>query len=449
MNIVIIGNGISGTTAARHIRKLSNHNITIISSETPHFFSRTALMYIYMGHMRFEDTKPYEDNFWEKNNINLLQAYVQNIDFNSKKIHLDNNNSMDYDKLILAVGSKSNKFGWPGENLDGVSGLYSIQDLQTIEKHSPNVNRAVIVGGGLIGIELAEMFSSRKIEVTFLVRENSYWDMILPREESSMVNNIIQHHNIDLRLSTELSEIIPNDQGKVKAIKTKNGDTIECEFVGLTAGVRPNIEFLSGTGLEINKGILVHEDLSTNIPDVYAIGDCAELKNPPTNRRSIEAVWYVGRMMGETVAHSIVGNQQSYQPGVWFNSAKFFDTEYQVYGQVSGQMPEKHKSYFWQYKTLPISIRIVYDENDDSVVGFNLMGIRFRHEVCEKWIQEKYKLKDVISNIGLAFFDPELYTTYEQKIIETYNNQFDANLTFDKKSKRLKFVNRFLQKMQS
>ena len=86
MHVVIIGNGISGITAARHIRKLSDHQITVISSETDHFFSRTALMYVYMGHMRYEDIKPYEDWFWEKNKIGLLNAYVENIDFNAKSL---------------------------------------------------------------------------------------------------------------------------------------------------------------------------------------------------------------------------------------------------------------------------------------------------------------------------------------------------------------------------
>lgn len=449
MNIVIIGNGISGTTAARHIRKLSNHSITIISSETSHFYSRTALMYIYMGHMTYEHTKPYEDQFWDKNNISLLQKHVKQIDFENKQLNFDDNQSISYDKLIIAVGSKPNKFGWPGENLNGVSGLYSIQDLQYIEKHSPNIQRAVIVGGGLIGIELAEMYRSRNIDVTFLVREKSYWDMVLPPEESEMVNKSISHHGIDLRLSTELDQIIGDENDNVQSVTTKDGEIIECQFVGLTAGVRPNIDFLKETPLKINKGILVDESLVTNIPDVYAIGDCAELKNPPNNRRSIEAVWYVGRMMGETVAHTIAGKKPLYRPGIWFNSAKFLDIEYQVYGQVSGQLPDHHHSFYWQHEKKDISLRIVFDKKDNTVVGFNLMGIRFRHEVCEKWIQEKFTIKEVLQDLGMAFFDPEMYTTYEKEITRAFNLKFDEDISFRKKSKNLRFINRFLQKIKT
>ena len=127
--VVIIGNGIAGVTAARHIRKLSDKKITIISAETKYFFSRTALTYVYMGHMKFEHTQPYEDWFWKKNKIELVQAYVEKIDFKSKVLHTSDNRDLEYDQLILATGSQPNKFGWPGQNLKGVQGLVSKQDL--------------------------------------------------------------------------------------------------------------------------------------------------------------------------------------------------------------------------------------------------------------------------------------------------------------------------------
>ena len=198
-NIVIIGNGISGVTCARHIRKKDESaQITIISGETDHFFSRTALMYIYMGHMKYEHTKPYEDWFWEKNRINLKRTWVEKIDFEEKVLIFSNKESMTYDVLVLATGSKPNKFGWPGQDLKGVQGMYSYQDLELMESNSKDISRAVIVGGGLIGIEMAEMLNSRKIPVTFLVREKNFWDNILPLEESKMIYRHILEHHIDL-----------------------------------------------------------------------------------------------------------------------------------------------------------------------------------------------------------------------------------------------------------
>ena len=134
MHIVIIGNGITGITAARTIRKHSDHEITVVSGETDYFFSRTALMYIYMGHMQFKDTQPYEPWFWTKNRINLKRGWVKTIDTQNKQLLFSNDDRMPYDKLLIASGAKPNKFGWPGQDLIGVQGLYSYQDLEELEK---------------------------------------------------------------------------------------------------------------------------------------------------------------------------------------------------------------------------------------------------------------------------------------------------------------------------
>lgn len=445
MHIAIIGNGISGITAARFIRKLSDHQITVISAETDHFFSRTALMYIYMGHMRYEDTTPYEDWFWDKNRINLVRAYVEKIDTDAKQLHLNNGKPIQYDKLILATGSASNKFGWPGQDLNRVQGLYSYQDLEGMEAASEGLKRAIIVGGGLIGIEMAEMFHSRHIPVTFLVREKSFWDMAIPHEESQMVNREIIDNGLDLRLETELKEIIDDGNGTACAVITNKGERIECGFVGLTAGVHPNIGFVKNTtSIETQKGILVDNYLRTSVPDVYAIGDCAQMRTPRSGRRPIEAVWYCGRMMGETVAYNVCGKNIEYNPGIWFNSAKFMDIEYQVYGSVLAKPPENHQSLYWEHKGGKKSVRIVYDKNTLEVLGFNLMGIRYRHEVCEKWILNKTHIETILQNLGLANYDPEFYEEYEKDVVDLYNQQTGKNLQL-KKRRGLSAVLKFLK----
>ena len=280
MHIAIIGNGITGVTCARYIRKLSDHKITLISAETDHFFSRTALMYIYMGHMKYENTKPYEDQFWVKNRIDLKRGLVEHIDTTQQQLLFKNGDSLNYDKLVIATGSKPNKFGWPGQDLDGVQGLYSYQDLELLEANTnPLPKRAVVVGGGLIGIELAEMLMSRNIPVTMLVRENSFWNNVLPAGESDLVNRHIVEHHIDLRLGVNLGEILADENGRARAVVIKEtGEEIPCQIVGLTAGVSPNIGFIKNSEIETERGVLVNLKQETNIPNVYAAGDCAQFK---------------------------------------------------------------------------------------------------------------------------------------------------------------------------
>ncbi|MGB1204103.1 MAG: NAD(P)/FAD-dependent oxidoreductase [Chitinophagales bacterium] len=437
MHIVIIGNGISGITTARYVRKMSDHKITVISAETKHFFSRTALMYIYMGHMKYENTKPYEDFFWEKNRINLVHDYVENIDFSTKKLAMQKGEAIKYDKLVLAVGSKSNKFGWPGQDLNGVQGLYNMQDLEKLEKNTPETERAVIVGGGLIGIELAEMLLSRRIKVTMLVREGSYWNNVLPKEESEMINRHIAEHHVDLRLSSELKEILPDENGRVRAILTKSGEEIKCQIVGLTAGVSPNIGFLKNTELATRRGIYINHYLETNITDVYAIGDCAEFSEPLPNRRPIEQVWYTGRMQGITLAHTLTGKRKLYQPRIWFNSAKFFDIEYQTYGIVMPKLRAGEKQLYWEHESGKKCVKIVYDEATKQLVGINTFGIRFRHDVCETWLAEKRDLAYVMQHLRAAHFDPEFYDRYEKDILAVYHKDFPNEKVVMKSEKSL------------
>jgi len=437
-HIVIIGNGISGVTAARHIRKLSDKKITIVSAESDYFFSRTALMYVYMGHMKFEHTQPYENWFWKKNRIDLKKGYVEKIDTKNNALNFAEGDSLKYDKLIIATGSKPNKFGWPGQDLKGVQGLYSKQDLDNLEIYAPNNNvckRAVIVGGGLIGIELVEMLHSRHIPVTFLVRESSFWNGVLPNEESQMINREIVNNGIDLRLSSNLKEIISDENGKAKSvIIEETGEEILCDFVGLTAGVSPNIDFIKNSDIETHRGVKVNRFLETNISNIYAIGDCAEQHVAIGNRRSIEAVWYTGRMMGETIAQTICGNKAEYKPGHWFNSAKFFDIEYQTYGWVWAQPKDNEASFYWEHESGKRCIHINYDKKTREFIGINTFGIRMRHEFFDRMLIEKQSIEYVLEHLADANFDPEFYKLHEKEIVQKFNNENSTSVQLKRKS---------------
>jgi NADPH-dependent 2,4-dienoyl-CoA reductase/sulfur reductase-like enzyme len=439
-HIVIIGNGIAGVSAARHIRKNSDKKITIVSAETKYFFSRTALMYVYMGHMKFEHTQPYENWFWKKNRIDLKEGFVSKVDVKNKTLLFADNSTLSYDKLILAVGSKPNKFGWPGQDLEGVMGMYHKQDLDNLEKYAPNnliCKRAVIVGGGLIGIELAEMLRSRKIPVTFLVRETSFWNGVLPSQESELINKHIKEHHIDLRLSTNLKEIKADENGKVKSvIIQETGEEIPCDVVGLTAGVTPNIDFIKDSAIETGRGVKVNRFLETNISDIYAIGDCAEQHESIGQRRNIEAVWYTGRMMGETLAQTICGNKTEYKPGHWFNSAKFLDIEYQTYGWVfSERNKQKNETYFqWKHPKENKCITISYDKNTNKFLGINTFGIRMRHEIFDKWLTENQNIEYVLEYLADANFDPEFYKLHEAEIVEKFNQENNTHIKVKKRS---------------
>jgi len=421
-HIVIVGNGISGVTAARHIRKRSPARITIISSETKHFFSRTALMYIYMGHMTFEHTKPYDDSFWKKNRIDLVFDHVVQVDPLAHQLILKSGQSLLYDQLILASGSRPNQLGVSGETLDGVQGLYSLADLQRMEEHTRGIQRAVVVGGGLIGVEMAEMLRSRHIAVTFLVREPEFWSNVLPLQEAALISRHIRKHDVDLRLSSELGQIVDDGSGRVKAVITRSGEQIECQFVGLTVGVSPNIGFLAGSGIQTARGVLVNEYLQTNFSDIYAIGDCAERVPVLPGRRAVEQVWYTGRMMGEVVAQTLTGMPTPYQPGPWFNSAKFFDIEYQTYGHVPAQRSPGLADFYWEHPRGEKGVHVVWEKDTRRFVGVNSLGIRLRHDCFDRWLRQGVSVDFVMEHLPEANFDPEFSERHEPAIASAFQS---------------------------
>jgi len=360
-HVVIIGNGITGLTAARRVRdRRPDWRITMISGESTYPYSRPALMYVFMGHMRYQDTKLVGDHYFDVHRIDLVRDWVTGVDLGARRLLLHRGSPIPYDQLLLATGSVSNRFGWPGQDLAGVQGLYDLIDLKTLYDNVRHTREAVVVGGGLIGIELAEMLHSRGIHVTFLVREGSYWSNVLPGNESEMVNRLIREQGMDLELETELKEIVDDGTGRVRGVITSRGGRIDAQLVGLTAGVSPNVGLARSAGLGVGRGILVDFSLRTDVPGVFAAGDCAELvTGDPDARNLLQQVWYTGKMQGEVAGDVIAGLERSYDPGIWYNSAKFLDLEYQTYGRVNMRVAGEENLY-WEHPDGRHAVRIAH-----------------------------------------------------------------------------------------
>ncbi|OGX87771.1 hypothetical protein BEN47_00250 [Hymenobacter lapidarius] len=444
MHLVIIGNGITGVTCALTVRRLRPEaRITLVSSESTHHYSRTALMYVYMGHLRPQDIKPYEDWFWTENRLELVHATATNLDLAGRHVTLDNGNTLSYTHLLLATGSESKRFGWPGQDLAGVQGLYNLNDLAAITRDTHGISRGVVVGGGLIGVELAEMLHTRGIEPVVLVREASYWSAVLPPEEGNLVDRQFAENHVPVRYRTELREILGDAQGRVRAVVTTAGEEIACQWVGFAIGVTPNLGLAKTSDIETDRGILVDEFLRTSAPQVYAAGDCAQHRQPAAGQVSVEQLWYTGRMQGETVAHTICGQDTPYRRGIWFNSAKFFNLEYQTYGQAPAGAEAGVESFYWEHPSARVALRVYYrTEAPHAVLGFNALGLRLRHAVCEQWIAQQAPIATVMAEFGRANFDPEFFTQHEQAMMAAYNIQFPTQPVLLKRRKGLFSMNR-------
>ncbi|MEY3323169.1 MAG: hypothetical protein RLZZ417_2752 [Bacteroidota bacterium] len=423
MHIVIIGNGISGVSVAKSLRESSDAEITIVSSESISFFSRPALMYVFMGKMRFKDILPFPSDYWVRNKMKQVYGVVDEIDAENQKVCLDNGSVLHYDKLVLALGSQPKSLGLDEFKLEGIQGFYSLQDLEKLQDSAKKIKHASIIGGGLIGVELAEMFVSRGISFTFWVREKWFGSNFLPQEEAELVTNHLLSKNINIKFEIEIIGFEADGLNRVKSVESHSGEKSDTDLVCICIGVKPNVDWLKLTNVQINTGVLVNEHLQTNIASIYAVGDCVEFKNPVYGRKSIETLWYTGRLMGEYLGKNILHeNPPPYEPGIYFNSAKFFDVEYQIYGDVPPSFSESYGTVFWKHPTKYKSIRLVYNATNKVFIGCCVLGIRFRQEVCEKWIKEKWKISEVLPLLSEANFDSEFSTRHEKEFMDIYNN---------------------------
>jgi len=257
-----------------------------------------------------------------------------------------------------------------------------------------------------------------------------------------MITRHIREHHVDLRVESELKELVDDGTGRVKAVITTQGETIPAQFVGITVGVSPSISLLANTAIEVDRGVLVNPYLETSIPGIYAIGDCVQHRTPPPGRKAVEQIWYTGRLMGETVAKTILGQPTAYEPGVFFNSAKFFDIEYQTYGDVPASLPQDGsiQTFYWQHPDQHKAIRINFrTDHSLAVTGMNTFGIRQRQAVWSRWIQEGSSIAQVITNLTDANFDPEFFQRHEADITTKFNSDF-PDLAVQVKVKKWRLV---------
>lgn len=406
MEYVIIGNGVAGMNAANQIRRRhGDARVTIVSYESDHFFSRTALMYVFSGQLSERCVEPYDRDYYDRMRFTRARDRVKAVIADKNLLQLELGGELPYDKLLIASGSLAVPPPWPGGDLEGVERFVTWQDLQRMREKARTARRAVIIGGGLIGIEVAEVLLQAGIAVTFLVREEHYWPVALDREESGIIVPHMQHHKCDVRLATETEEIVGRD-GRVTGVRTGSGEIIDCDLAVVTIGVAPQTEFLKASGIELDQrgGIVVNDFLESSLPDIWAAGDCTSVVWFNGVRRP-EQLWYTSRDQGRVAGLNMAGDRRVYRRTTFYNSAKFFDIEYTTAGLVNFNIAGE-ENLFRREGDSERSQRIV-TLADGTVIGFNMLGRRWDHTILVRWIEEKRQVSWVTKHLGEALFDEE------------------------------------------
>lgn len=287
MKVVIIGNNISGTFTAQNIRSLNDEvEIEVYTQEKYPYYTRVKLPELISEKVTIDDLIVFGEDWYKTKQINLhLNKKVIKVDPNSKSIHIEGEKSLiTYDKLILALGSTPNIP--PIKNAaemklekKGVFTLRSIDDALEIKNYvrKKDVDKAIIIGGGLLGLELANQIKDSNLDTTVV----EFFPRLLPRQLDEecglMLKEEIENRGINVILDASTEEILGN--GAVTGIKLKGGQKLNTDMVLIQAGINPTIDLATEANIQTNRGIIVNEFLETSEKDIYAVGDCIEYKN--------------------------------------------------------------------------------------------------------------------------------------------------------------------------
>ena len=413
--VVIVGSGVCGIEAALALRRREPETpIALVSDEHDHFFSRPALMYVFAGQMTVRDTEPYDRELFGRMGFERVRGRVTALDPAARRLTLDSGPAVGYERLLLAVGSRARPAPWPGADGPGVHAFVTLRDLEGLDAGARPGGRAVVIGGGLIGVEVAEILSHRGLHVTFVIRETWYFPVALESREAALVAEHLRAHGIDVRLEAPVEAILRAPDGAVRGVRV-SGEDVPCDLVVAAIGVVPNTAFLAGGAVAraASGAVEVDEGLRTNVPGVWAAGDCANVTWIDGSRRP-EQLWYTARDQGRVAAASMAGDAAVYRRGAWYNSAKFFDLEYTTAGWVpvlldmeNREVPQEAGVTTW-FQRVPgafASQRVVC--RGGRVVGFNMLGGRWNHEPFLEWIDERRPLSFVLAHLHEAQFDEE------------------------------------------
>jgi len=348
MKVVIIGNNVSGTFTAQNIRNLNEDaEIEIFTEEKYPYYSRVNLPELISEKVTIEDLIVFKEEWYNDKRLNLnLNARVNRINPLNKIIEIEGRNDpVSYDKLVLALGSSPNippikNAVEMRDSKKGVFTLRSIDDALEIKDfiREKNTQKAIIIGGGLLGLELANQINDSNLDTTVV----EFFPRLLPRqldiECGGMLKDEIESRGIKVVLDAATEEILGKEL--VTGIKLKGGDEIETDLVLIQAGIRPNIELAKNANIVTNRGILVNQFLETNEKDIYAVGDCIEYDN------QIWGIIPACMEQSKIVAASVLGTKKVHYHGTTpKNTLKIVGLEVTSIGVID---PSKEGSGGWE-----------------------------------------------------------------------------------------------------
>ncbi len=408
MKYVIVGTGVAGIAALEAIRSVDRSGqITLIGDDPHGFYSRPGLAYYLSGEIPEKALFPKKLNEFQKPGIQLVHGHIQRILREPRLLEMEGRRYLPYDRLLLATGASAIPLDVPGSDLAGVLKLDRLTDAQAIVQTAQRGQTAVVVGGGITALELAEGLLARGMKVHYLLRGDRYWSNVLDPIESRIVERRLQEEGVKLHFHSEILEIVGNGR-HVHHVRLKGDTQIRCHMLAYAIGICPQTYLARQSDLDVDRGILVNEQMMTNDPMIFAAGDVAQVYDPFTKRSVIDSLWSPAREQGTIAGLNMAGYRRAYIRNIAFNVTRLAGLTTTIIGMV-GHGPDddlvgiaRGDSETWRELPDTMVAQSGFDVNhlrlmvgDRTLLGAVVMGDQTLSAPLEKMISNRMNITGI------------------------------------------------------
>lgn len=332
--IVVIGNGAAGLAAADEIRRRSpSCKIDVVTRENHHFYNRMGIARLLYSRAGIDELMLMQPDWYATKSVHVwLNTVASEIDRANRIVRLGTGEELPYDRLILAQGASAVSPSVPGIELPGCFVLREAADATALRgwRQTRKCNSAVVLGGGVLGIEIADALRQLNLKVTVVQRDERLMNRELDHKGSAILRHFIEGLGIHVVTGATVAEIRGKD--RLEHVVLTNGDVLNADIYVACAGVRPNADLARDAGLDVKRGIVVDSAMRTSDPNIWAIGDVAELPG------AVSGLWAVGTAQAAVAVAAIFGDTSSYDAPNTLVSLKMSGIDVKGFGTISGDL---------------------------------------------------------------------------------------------------------------
>ena len=308
---VIIGDGIAGSSAAETLRENDpDADITVVTDEGEPLYNRILIKEFAKGKLPEAPISIHEEEWYEERGVELrLDTHVSDVDVEGHEVHTHRGETLEYDKLLIATGGTPVQLPVENSDAEGIHHFWTFQDARRIKDHVSRAGSGVVIGAGLLGIDLAAICGAQGVEAHYLMRGECWWRYALSPEGGEIIHDALRSIGVTPVFDSGVDHFEVDDDGNVIATIDPNGDRYDCDFVGIAIGLNFNTEFITDTEIEQDDGVVVDEYMQTSVPDVYAAGDLTRFYDTILGEYAQNGSWGSAKMQGQVAATNMVADE--------------------------------------------------------------------------------------------------------------------------------------------